>query len=479
MGLELYRYGGLPYIGSWDHNFPGTVLVHATDIALFGNSMIGFRAFELILQIMIVLSLYGLSRLWLSRGPSLIACGLYALFYVHGPVQFMGQRDAFAVLPLAIAFWATIAAYRSRSEPTRMLLFASSGVLFALATSVRPTFAILPIIPFITLYDLRAPAGRKLFACEILGFLVVVIAWVIPYALTPDGIHQVYLSAFRFNFEVYSHAPFHFHDISNRTLLVLAFLLWWAAMMVLHRRSGKRFTEAPKSKPEQRFMIASQSGLLLGVIVMHRFASYHLLPFCAFFMPLLGAAIWDLKLRWGKAGSIGMTAFLAILVAAIYPWKVVFGKDSQAIIFGSGPMSTRLKGEPLNEAVVAYIKKNTRENDVAEVSAFFPDIRWEIDRRSATRFTTLTAILLHPDHRSYTDFQRVWQSEYVSSMEQNRPKYYVVLNAVDSSDNIFTLRDLMALPGLSSFVSRNYILDTTMGLYYIYKRNDNGASTIN
>src|SRR6185312_7701875 len=43
MAVALVKGKGLPYIGSWDVNFPGIVYIHALGIALFGNTDVGFR----------------------------------------------------------------------------------------------------------------------------------------------------------------------------------------------------------------------------------------------------------------------------------------------------------------------------------------------------------------------------------------------------------------------------------------------------
>lgn len=470
MGLALYRYHGVPYLGSWDHNFPGTVLIHALGIAVFGNSMLGFRCMELVMQIAIVFSLYALSRLWLSEGASILGCFLYALFYIHGPGQFMGQRDDFAVLPLAWGFTTVILAYRGKTAQSQNALLATAGAMFALATSIRPTLILLLIVPFFTLYDLRKARSRMLLLFELLGFFAIVLLWALPYALAPDGIRQVYLSTIRFNFEVYSHVPFHFHDISNRSLLVVAFLLWWGIVMILHRRRGTHFSEAPHWHEEKRFMIASFAALLIGVIVMRRIASYHLMPFCAFFLPVLAAVIWDMKMRWGKRGTIAVAALLIVLFAGLYPWKMVFSEQGKNILFSSKPFAERLTGDSLETNVVAYIRTNTDERDTVEVSAFFPDIRWQIDLPSATRFTTLTALLLRPTHGTYTVFQKEWQAEYVAAIERIRPKFYIVQNAVDRASDIATLRDLLAIPGFGAFIQQAYTLNTTMGEYYIYRR---------
>jgi 4-amino-4-deoxy-L-arabinose transferase-like glycosyltransferase len=470
MGLELYRYHGLPYLGSWDNNFPGTVLIHALGIALFGNSMLGFRGIELVIQIAIVCSLYALSRLWLSESASIVGCFLYALFYIHGPGQFMGQRDDFAVLPLAWAFEAVILAYRGKSPRSQTVLLATAGAMFALATSIRPTLIFLLIVPFITLFKLREARGRTLLLLELLGFIAIVLLWLLPYALSPDGIRQLYLSIISFNVKVYSQTTFHFHDVSNRLLVVVAFLLWWGGVMILHRRSGLHFSEAPRSKEETRFIFWSLAALLFGAIAMRKIASYHLMPFCAFFFPVLGVALWDVKMRWGKRGTIAVAALLVVLFAGLYPWKIVFSKQGETILFSSKPLAERLTGDSLESEVVSYIRHNTNDRDTVEVSAFFPDIRWQIELPSATRFTTPTPLLLRPAHGTFTDFQKEWQAEYVTAIERIRPKFYIVQNAVDSASDVVTLRDLLAFPGFAAFVHQAYTLDTTMKEYYIYRR---------
>src|ERR1017187_1840168 len=66
MGWTLYAYHGLPYIASWDHNFPGIVFVHWTSIALFGASDFGFRLFDYLVHIAMAGFFYRVLRNWLA-----------------------------------------------------------------------------------------------------------------------------------------------------------------------------------------------------------------------------------------------------------------------------------------------------------------------------------------------------------------------------------------------------------------------------
>lgn len=69
---EFVRYGWLPYVRSWDNDFPGVTIVHATAIAVFGNSMLAFRVVEYVVISLTVIALYRTSRLWLSEVESLL-----------------------------------------------------------------------------------------------------------------------------------------------------------------------------------------------------------------------------------------------------------------------------------------------------------------------------------------------------------------------------------------------------------------------
>ena len=71
MGIDLSAHFGLPYLQSWDHNFPGVVVLHALSIAMFGSSMIGFRFLEFLIQVLTLIALYRVSRLWISNSAPL------------------------------------------------------------------------------------------------------------------------------------------------------------------------------------------------------------------------------------------------------------------------------------------------------------------------------------------------------------------------------------------------------------------------
>ena len=48
---DLLLKGHLPYLGSWDVNYPGIVFLHVPHVLLFGSSTLGFHAYDILLQL--------------------------------------------------------------------------------------------------------------------------------------------------------------------------------------------------------------------------------------------------------------------------------------------------------------------------------------------------------------------------------------------------------------------------------------------
>ncbi|HEY3874429.1 MAG TPA: hypothetical protein VGM92_03055, partial [Candidatus Kapabacteria bacterium] len=66
MASDLFRFHALPYLGSWDQNFPGIVYMHWVSIVLFGNSAFGFQCLDLLVHVAMSVLLYRILRRWLN-----------------------------------------------------------------------------------------------------------------------------------------------------------------------------------------------------------------------------------------------------------------------------------------------------------------------------------------------------------------------------------------------------------------------------
>ncbi len=467
MGFELFRYHGLPYLSTWDSNFPGTILIHATAITLFGNSEIGLHIMDMIIQIGIIIVLYNVSRFWLNKGAALLGCVLYALFYVHGPGHTMSQKDCFATLPILLSIAAGIGAFRNERPMARNMRMLCAGMFVGIAFWIRPTFGIFLVTPFVSLFDLRTRAGLQALAFEALGFGLILVIGLIPFALTHNGLQEIYLATIRYNYEIYSHT-FSSENRSPRTWLALGFIAVWALTAFYHKRQRRQSMFRPKSRPEIQFIIVTIVSLLLGIAVMRRFAIYHFEPFFACFMPVLAAVVWEIleSFRWPRTGLV--VVMVAALVV-LYPWKLAETFFSLTHSY-SGLVDRFDKNfnAGATGAAAMYIEQHSRITDAVEVASFTPAIRWRIDRPFATRFTTPQPLLTLPPNGVFTKYQMEWRREYLDNIAAPKTKFYVVENATDNTTSVMAI--MMTLPGLSGVIEQNYRLDTIIGQYYIYAR---------
>jgi hypothetical protein len=421
---------------------------------------------DYLIQALTVIALYRVSRLWLSEGSALLASALYALIYSFGPGMVMGQRDCFAVLPLILGTGAMAAGFRAASERRRSMFVLAGGALYAIAAIIRPTFALMIVVPYLSLFDLRKADGRKAFASGVIGFFVPVGLCALPYVLTSHGLTDAYLATVKYNSKVYGDS-FLYGNSSKRIWVALIFCLGWGLTMLWHRKRGWRFQESPDSPEEKRFLILSIAALLIGVIVMRRFASYHFNPFFAFCIPVLASILWEWKAKFGKFERGYIAGLVLLATIMFYPFWLAIPFVGSVLHLTN--ISAVQLGPDEDVRVASYIRQNTSANDTVEVSTFStPGVRWRIDRPSATRFTTLQPLMVVGPLGTFTDFQQVWRTEYIQRLEHVQPKYYVVYDPVDSLQNISLMKSLMQIDGFPALIDRIYRLDTSFGVYRIF-----------
>jgi hypothetical protein len=153
----------------------------------------------------------------------------------------------------------------------------------------------------------------------------------------------------------------------------------------------------------------------------------------------------------------------------LYPWQLL-----GSIFHGKPgtPFSNEWYCDSVTSHVVSYALQHTEPTDAIEVASFNPSVRWRIDRPVATRFNIPQCLTLKKPDGTFAGYQQEWQAEYVHSIEQTRPKYYIFQYLVDRSGTYTTLDLLFAIPGLRTLLDRCYRLDTTISGYMFYERRE-------
>src|ERR1017187_7063692 len=102
---DLALKGHLPYIGSWDQNFPGIVAVHALQILVSGRSPLAFHIFDIVLQLVGSFLLIRIGERLYDIRAGLLAAVLTSLYYVQQGFWMAGERDTYVSIMLLAAFY--------------------------------------------------------------------------------------------------------------------------------------------------------------------------------------------------------------------------------------------------------------------------------------------------------------------------------------------------------------------------------------
>jgi hypothetical protein len=320
----------------------------------------------------------------------------------------------------------------------------------------------------------------RLFAIACAGVGIVALVFLAPYLVQSGAtyfkgtfLHELYLVFVRFNIDIYSGISA--EKISGRIWLVAAIVIAFIAVLIWDWRHGRTFGHMKRPR-EEKFLTYTVGALLIGIVVQRKFFAYHYIPFFAFAIPAIVAVISE-YLAHIRFGRILVVALLAIAVIGLYPWRllrefVVSGYSLESTYRVAFPDS--LYGPDMQETITNYIMNTTRPSDYVEYSSMFPGPRWRIERREATRFTSLFPIIVHDKQGTVTDYQRDWQSEYVERLRSVKPAVIAIEEIPDPAHTRTerfppVWKRLKEVPGMLDLLASQYRLDTIFGNCTIFR----------
>ena len=467
MGWTLYAYHGLPYIASWDHNFPGIVYIHWASIVLFGASDFGFRLFDYLVHVAMAGFYYRMLRNWLSAQSSALAVIIFTLYYASGQWGLAGQRDTYAAFLLLGAVAAFV---RIRSNTRHAGMFAMIvGILCGAAFLLRPTYLFFPVAFLILMWGL--PRRLPTISLFLAGCALPIIAFLLPYAFVQDGLTQVYDTIIRFNLDVYSSVtvPINLWSRGRAPIFVFAAV---GLMLALRER------EIRTDRSDRTMFLLLTICALLSPIMMGKYFTYHFEPFMLLAIPFAALGLSCLaeltSIRW-LSGSVVIVA-LALFMIAYYPrhlikYYIEARKNSASPLEATYEhvLSDSLYGLAAQREVVQYVDRVSAPQDPVEYVSIFPGMRWRLHRPPATRFTSIVPLSAYS--RTVPTYAARWREEFLASLEQTPPNRIVVNRSDQWWPFVGKTNDsaIACIPGFDSLLSARYSLDTMIRGYSLYR----------
>jgi hypothetical protein len=308
----LMQHGMKPYRDIVDMNLPGSYLLDAAEMWLFGTGALAWRVYDFGLMASASAALAVILR---RRGrlAMVLAAALFALIHGMDGILMTGERDfAGSVLLLAAVACIFTVLRRGRASLISGLVAGGFGALLGFACCVKPTFLLMGfcLVCWAEWMRRRTAISRgALFLPAVCGFLLPLLGCVVFLSME-DALPA-------FAGEVRGLIPYH-SSIDPRSLgyllmnclspLAGMFFLWLAAGWLLRGR---------RSDPERIALALCALCGLLSYLLQRKGFWYQRYPLTAFLLPLFMTDFSELgkSRRWPKlVGITGMA--LGVVVAS-------------------------------------------------------------------------------------------------------------------------------------------------------------------
>ena len=492
---ELYQsigwlysvFGRIPYLGSWDQNFPGIFYLHSSIISLFGVSPFAFRTVDvtahLLTAILVALIVHRRYDRWTAIGAS----ALCSLDYMYGGYWLAGQRDGFGSLLIVLATVSYLFArdnYPGRSPVWCLIL---SGIFVGSAIAFRPTFGLMGAALAVAIVLYEREKRWQWFTSYIAGGVIIWILILWPYLIRPGALEEFYLATVRFNLEI--HAQYRQSALllvtRPREIAYDLLLGVWCLQYISHRGwpTLQRLKGAFKSMPlETMLFIVYYVAAKATVVIMGKYFISHYDPQTVL-NGILASRVLRSALRDFRSYSVirfGYGIAFAFLIGLLYASSMV-PAFVHNIIKGRGASLRALHTyhhyalndwELEYDVAADYLDRHGARGNPIEVWGWSPGLYWRAGATVSNRFMFFLPLVMPRRDGTFASFQRAWRREFIDSLDRVPPKFIVI--AKDSMGlGVFYFHPAAALvdsvPGFRQLLNSKYRLDTVMPHWDVYQ----------
>jgi len=502
MDQSLYAYaawvwknfGQPPYIGVWDHDFPGIFIIHLIAMRLFGESILGFRFFDLLVQMAGLAMVYYLAaRIARSGAAGFLAGMMFAIYYFGSGPADSGQREGFVLCLLLVSIVAGVGL-----ESKVRLRAAIAGIALGLAFIIKPTYGLAWLVfgGLILFEGLRRPR-KTAMAIALFGALCalpsVIVFW---YYWRLGLLPEFFRAVLWYNFEIYRETPnivFATMPFWVRSIAVTSQIFLQSPLIFISGLLGLLVFLAGR-KPETgtkafALVVSLAAVSLVSYLFFGKYFPYQLTPFWGL-MSILGGCGWAAVGAMaepviGQARAKVFRAALyaglvAIMLASVNPEQTIFAGQhalrnlNAAYLdengYSSDPHQTR---DQYRGAM--RLKPMLRPGDRIEFFGSYPLLPFLLKQKLSSRFCSMPLLFITPPGRELSDQQRKWLEQYQAAAINSRPRFFVIHDFIPGHLGMnFDSPHLKQfipqyLPALHQFLADNYRLAAKIGDLEIYE----------
>lgn len=457
---KLWLKGYPPYIGSWDQNFPGIIIIHAIENLLLGDSIFAFRVWDVLFQLLTVFLIYRTTSVISDKRAGWIAGVLYALYYTHQNLNIAGEREVYITLCLL-----GILLLFEREKRNYYLI----GLLLGFTIVIRPTSALYGLPILIAAFREKTKSNvLPLFLSSALPVVLLAI-----YLLSVGALGEFYIATVAFTTSVYNRVLFPYDYFE-------ALKGYWAVFLFLP--FGLYWLTRSKAKVS---LIGSFTVLSALILLLLQRLPYHYHPLITFLIVFSSVGLVFVSdqctkflTKQNRRISYTVFALLTVTVVAISFRGATMHEWTRRTVHGEHLTLEGLRTEfnhvyPEEVKVGEYLKAHTTASDkVQGLAPLYPF--YFAGRVPSSRFITAPALVMRSERGELSSFQKEWRAEYLKSLSVDPPKYYVIYDG-----DLYSKRWLNGNAGheivrndlteLGDLLTAHYTRDTVIGGFTLYK----------
>jgi 4-amino-4-deoxy-L-arabinose transferase-like glycosyltransferase len=503
IGQALLR-GDVPYRDAWDHKTPGIYAAYALAFTLFGQAMPSVHLLEAIALTVAALFVFLIGRR--LRGD---AGGLWgALLYGSGATLLFewwdrGQAEIYMGLTGALAVYAIVRASEFRTlqefgtQKTLWLLLC--GVFCGLTVYFKPTGATLLAALALAVVLLRWSTGVRSVLKALLALAAGAALSFLPlfvYFAAHGALDDLYQTIIVFN-------AYHTRIGGNPTLAgsITGTLDFLVSMNLLAPLAVVGAWLAVRAVADERRLAAGlpAAGVVLvlwllgtaaGIWTQGKFFSYHWSPVLPPLALLAGWGVAGLldELRQNRS-ALGQRLGAVVCIAVLAVYGVALARDhapkwtrdaryllgqtsSQQYLanFAHNIQGRDIYSFPQTLDTARYVQARTDPDDTVLVWGFQSLVNFLADRRAPTRYIFTYPLTFD---RPETAFRVQARRTFLNDLKLNPPVYIVlVTNDINPLQAVDSLGLIGGFPEFQQIMRRDYHLETDIGEFHIYRRND-------
>jgi len=472
MAYLINEHGFIPYKDLFEINMPGTYLFHIIIGKLFGYSEFALRMLNTIwLLILFVVTWFIMKPFGII--PALASSLLFGLIFLgFGPSMAL-ERDAIAILPIALA---VLIAIKSQQKYLNLTYFVI-GVLFAFTALIKPFLAIgFPIIIAFMCTNsdsyLRT-LKNHIKPCIYRGFFILIgfmITLSIPF------LWLWYIGALNSFLEMYiSYVPLYLQIPGNRefngtflnsmyTLYTFTTFQGFGVLFAISMFGVYLVHTLSNSKDLKKLSILLLSLSIfysLYVLVSGKLWNYYWLPYIYFVS--LGTSI-VLFLPSKNIGYLKIFPFFAFIVATMPIFHQQYSLFTKIVT----QSHTITHADIQEKEITNYLNKNLTSNDKVQTLGWdLPPLEAMLNAKAipATKYI----IKLQFFHHISNPYIQYLRKDFIEKMIQEMPKFIIDIHSFKSLE----LDGPNQFPELKQFIKRHYVKDYIGNNFEIYKKIDN------